>query len=142
MSATTFFCNHIFLLLLWGAGGELTSWPNHVQIEHAVQAFLSWGPNHHPPTHTQCDSSNICLTADIPYDQQRLILNGFQCEDDRTLGELAAGSNTPLDSFQPTFSLIPRLRGGMYHATSGRQDNEILIDGGHSFAKVCGHTLQ
>jgi len=51
----------------------------------------------------------------IPPDQQRLICTGLQLEDDQTLGQYGINPESSLD-------LVLRLRGGMYHATSGRDD--------------------
>lgn len=50
----------------------------------------------------------------IPPDQQRLVFAGKQLEDDRTIGQYGIAEGA-------TFHLILRLRGGMFHESSGRQ---------------------
>ncbi len=55
----------------------------------------------------------------IPQDQQRLIFAGLQLEDGQHIRNYGI-------TFEDTIHLVARLRGGMFHATSARQDFERL----------------
>lgn len=57
----------------------------------------------------------------IPVDQQRLIHAGMQLVDDTTLGEYGIAPGSRLD-------LVLRLRGGMHHPSSGREDYSCMED--------------
>jgi len=50
-----------------------------------------------------------------PFDQQRLVYNGKQLEDDRTLDYYGVKEHTVIH-------IILRIRGGMFHETSARKD--------------------
>ena len=54
-----------------------------------------------------------------PFDQQRLVYNGKQLEDDRTLDYYGIKPDTVVH-------IILRIRGGMFHETSGRKDYGLV----------------
>ncbi|CAF4919145.1 unnamed protein product, partial [Rotaria sp. Silwood1] len=57
--------------------------------------------------------------TDIPIDNQRVIFTGKQLDNDRTLSEYKI-------EHLATLHMVERLRGGMYHFTSGRIDFEEM----------------
>jgi hypothetical protein len=93
----------------------------------AVRTFIS---------HFTVYLSNIIIAGGRP-NSQRLVYNGRQCGNDQTMGEVAASCKTPLGRFEPTFDLVMSLRGGMFHSSSGRQDQENLSEDELDSTKVC-----
>jgi len=69
----------------------------------------------------------IHSTEHIPPDQQRLIFNACQIDDDTTLGSLGVEPDSII-------RLVLRLRGGMFHLSSGR-------DGGFEHATSSGKSI-
>ena len=54
-----------------------------------------------------------------PFDQQRIVYNGKQLEDDRTLDYYDIKQDSVVH-------IILRIRGGMFHETSARKDFELV----------------
>jgi hypothetical protein len=54
-----------------------------------------------------------------PFDQQRIVYNGKQLEDERTLDYYDIKPNTIVH-------IILRIRGGMFHETSARKDFDLV----------------
>ena len=54
-----------------------------------------------------------------PFDQQRLVYNGKQLEDDRTLDYYGVNEESVIH-------IILRIRGGMFHETSARKDYGLV----------------
>uniref|UniRef100_A0A383WPN1 Ubiquitin-like domain-containing protein n=1 Tax=Tetradesmus obliquus TaxID=3088 RepID=A0A383WPN1_TETOB len=70
-------------------------------------------------------------SSGIPPDQQRLIFAGRQLKDCYTMSDCDLDSAAAELAEQgqgkvPVLHLVLRLRGGMFHQTSGRRDNEDL----------------
>ena len=59
----------------------------------------------------------------IPPDQQRIIYSGWQLEDHLTLNDYKLTNNVMEKMKEINMHLVLRLRGGMYHETSGKNGN-------------------
>lgn len=69
---------------------------------------------------TVAELKNKIQEADqIPLDQQRLVYNGKQLEDERTLDYYNIIKDTIIH-------IILRIRGGMFHETSARKDFQLI----------------
>lgn len=73
---------------------------------------------HHKMTVTEL-KDEIELVDQTPFDQQRIVYNGKQLEDERTLDYY----NIKEDSI---VHIILRIRGGMFHETSARKDFDLV----------------
>jgi hypothetical protein len=74
--------------------------------------------------------------------QQRFTHSGSIYEDAHTVGDVARRRNVPITKRHgATFYKMLDLKGGMYHATSGRRDNDNLGDDSPSLTEV-SHLLE
>lgn len=74
--------------------------------------------------------------------QQRFTHSGSIYEDAHTVGDVARRRNVPITKLHgATFYKMLDLKGGMYHATSGRRDNDNLGDDSQSLTEV-SHLLE
>ena len=73
---------------------------------------------HHKMTVSELKNS-IEKIDQTPFDQQRLVYNGKQLEDERTLDYYGVKEDTVIH-------IILRIRGGMFHETSARKDFGLI----------------
>jgi hypothetical protein len=73
---------------------------------------------HHKMTVSELKNA-IERVDQTPFDQQRLVYNGKQLEDERTLDYYDIKQDTVIH-------IILRIRGGMFHETSARKDFELV----------------
>ena len=73
---------------------------------------------HHKMTISEL-KSEIEKIDKVPYDTQRIIFNGKQLEEDKTLDYYNINTKSIVH-------IYIRIRGGMFHQTSGRKDYDTL----------------
>ena len=73
---------------------------------------------HHKMTVSEVKNA-IEQVDQTPFDQQRLVYNGKQLEDERTLDYYDIKQDTVIH-------IILRIRGGMFHETSARKDFDLV----------------